>query len=363
MSYCLYRCIAVTGVLLGLNLPLAVGVSQADALPPLKPYHLEPGALLSYPLAPQHLPGQRLELRLGTAPDGARLRVNDQGELYVHWQSTAELPAESLLEIRVRDIDSGEQLASRYLLVHRKVSSDVAELAPIAFEPFNDQRIIAGESWSLNLTVHHDATQAIQVLAAGLPDGAILAQEPSTGYILRWTPSQAQLGRHVVQLRAYYVSDPEVELDAELYLQVVPGPQPSEQGSPEASQALAAARPTADASDPDLPNLSSIPNQVVSAGRVVVLRMAATDQSGDRPEQIAVEIDRLPTNASLDRSRDGSHTFYWRTSDDDQGEHVFRFTAFNRQEPHLRDFQDVLIIVGDPSRSTSTPDDYLIQNK
>lgn len=363
VRYRLYRSFAVTGFVLGLHLMAVVRESLADTLPPLKPVELEPGALLSYPLHPQKLPGQRLEIRLGRAPEGARVRVNDQGELYVHWRSSAELPADSLFEVRVRDMDSGEWLSSRYLLVHRKPINDVVALSAIEIEPVDDQIISADEPLTLNLAIHHDATENIQVLAADLPQGAVLAQDPGRGYAIHWTPSQDQLGRHVVRLRAYYLSNPTIEMDSELYFEVVPPPQHDSQQPQDITERPAAANPYTDDLDPDFPTLTSIPNQVVSAGRVVVLRMAATTRSGDEPENIAIEIDRLPTSASLDRSVDGSHTFYWRTTDDDQGEHVFRFTAYNRQEPHLRSSQDVLVIVGDPSRSNSSPDEYLILNE
>ena len=104
--------------------------------------------------------------------------------------------------------------------------------------------------------------------------------------------------------------------------------------------------------DPDLPGLKAMPNQVISAGRVVSFRVSASMGSGEVP---GLQIDRLPRNASFDINPDGSRTFYWQTSDRDQGEHVFRFSAINPEQLNLRDSQEVLVIVGDPSRNKTLP--------
>jgi len=82
------------------------------------------------------------------------------------------------------------------------------------------------------------------------------------------------------------------------------------------------------------------------------------------PDQSAaiLHVDRLPPNASFDDNRDGTRTFYWPTSDTDQGEHVFRFTAIHHNNVNQRISTEVLIVVGDPGASSSRPESVNGQN-
>jgi hypothetical protein len=101
-----------------------------------------------------------------------------------------------------------------------------------------------------------------------------------------------------------------------------------------------------------LPRLGPLVNQVVSAGRVVTQRVQASLPDGSAA---IVQIDRLPANASFDANPDGSRSLYWQTSDRDQGEHLFRITAINPQDTRRRAHEEILIVVGDPTRSRTTP--------
>lgn len=121
---------------------------------------------------------------------------------------------------------------------------------------------------------------------------------------------------------------------------------------------LAGARQTlkTDSSKRKIPRLNSMPNQIISAGRVVSFQVEPVIDDGNLA---IVQVDRLPRNASFDENQDGSRTFYWQTSDEDQGEHLFRFTVIHPESADLRAWREILIVVGDPSRSSTAPADEL----
>jgi len=70
-------------------------------------------------------------------------------------------------------------------------------------------------------------------------------------------------------------------------------------------------------------------------------------------------IDRLPLNASFDANPDGSHTFFWPTGNADQGEHRFRVTAYDPWDDENGTSADLLVVVGDPTRSKTEPGDVI----
>lgn len=203
---------------------------------------LEPGQALRVPLVLREGEGPRIEIRLGAAPEGAKLLLNDEGQLQLDWQTGIGLPVATRIELQVRDVDSGEYQESVFVVVQRAGASDSAP--------------------------------------AGEPQAAI---------------------------------DGRVEA----------------------------------------PDFNRIPNQVVNAGRIITLKVAAS-LSG--PINAVLQVDRLPRHASFEANGDGSRTFRWETDDKDEGEHLFRFTAFNPRSPEHRTAQEVLIVVGDPTKSVTFPE-------
>ena len=99
------------------------------------------------------------------------------------------------------------------------------------------------------------------------------------------------------------------------------------------------------------PFLESIPLQIVSPGVSVSFEIVARDSDGT----VSVSIDRLPDDAVMAENGDGTHTFRWLTGPDDEGEHVFRFTAFDADGTTVIDSRDAIILVGDPSLGGSYP--------
>ena len=101
------------------------------------------------------------------------------------------------------------------------------------------------------------------------------------------------------------------------------------------------------------PDFPLLPNQVVSAGRIVILKVLASLPGEYDP---VLQVDRLPRNASFEANEEGGRTFRWETGENDQGEHLFRFTAFNPRAPQERSVQEVLMVVGDPTKKVTLPE-------
>lgn len=322
---------------------LAPAFVNAAILSPMEPQSLEPGDLLSYPVSFNRVPGTRLQLRVESGPEGARLTVNPSGQLLIVWQSPAELAAEINIDLVARNVDTGEILESRVLLVRAAGPSVEVEPAPppaptptpapagVPLGPFDEQVFSTGDLWEWVFNVD---PVAIQLSAGGLPPGAMFMNNLEKGYVLSWTPKFEQQGRYEINLQAIDRYDRNRVTNTSILLQVKPPVVPDT------------------FVDPDIPSILPLANQVVSAGRIVSFRVNSTAEDGTVPVLL---VDRIPRDASFDGNDDGSRTFFWQTGDRDQGEHVFRFTAVNPREPNLRSFRDVLIIVGDPTRNKTAP--------
>lgn len=224
---------------------------------------LAPGQHLQLPLQIRQGEGPRIEIRLGVAPAGASLILDDDGRLLLDWMAGPDLAEETQIELLVRDVDTDEYLDSVFVAIRR------GGLAAPDPEPSPEPEGIDGDEPGLGSK------------AASDPDS--VADEPAL----------------------------------------------------------------------EMPQFDVLANQVVSAGRAVTLRVSAS-LTGE--VNAVLQVDRLPRRASFDANDDGSRTFRWQTQEDDQGEHLFRFTAFNPRAPLQRVRQEVLIIVGDPTLNVTLPE-------
>ncbi len=227
---------------------------------------VEPGQWLQLPLVLRQEQGPRIEISLGVAPPGVSLELMDDGQLQLEWLAGTDMPAESTIELLVRDVDSDVYLDSVFVKVRRAGTVPEEPIRPEDEEP-----------------------------ASGAEPG----QDP---------------------LPASTAGD-------------------DQQGQVDGSL--------------DAPVLETMPNQVVSVGRTVILEVFATLPGEFDPVLL---IDRLPRNASFEANDEGGRTFRWETSDVDQGEHLFRFTAFNPRAPQQRSVQEVWMVVGDPTRNVTLPE-------
>ena len=201
--------------------------------------------------------------------------------------------------------------------------------------------LVAGRPWRLHAKVRDPDGTVPTLFARGLPDGARLDAEGDGWYRFGWTPPPGMAGEVRLTLVAVDALDRTLRTERTVRLRVRPAepspPAPSAESSPE----------------PPPPRIVPLATQIVSAGRTVSFRVAAAlDDDGRTPP---LQIDRLPKYASFDTNADGSRTFRWPTGDREQGEHRFRITALHPDDATLSSRAEVLVIVGDPTRSSTAP--------
>ena len=105
--------------------------------------------------------------------------------------------------------------------------------------------------------------------------------------------------------------------------------------------------------EPLAPVIDPLSSWIVSAGRTVSFRVAATLADSVRPPEL--RIDRLPDGASFEANADGTRTFYWPTDGEDQGEYRFRVTALHPDDDTLESGVDLLVVVGNSTLAGTTP--------
>lgn len=223
--------------------------------------------------------------------------------------------------------------------------------------------LVAGDAWALTVSVR-DAGRGTPASAMlelrGAPPGLTSAPSGDGWYTLRWRPSASVTGTWTVELVASALDDPTRRARRRLVLEVRPPTlevPAAGRGAPDRSGEAAPVPPPGAgpgagpvAATRAAPRLAELPHHVVNPGQDVAFRVETVE-----PGRARIDIDRLPRGARFDANEDGSRSFYWPTSDRDQGEHRFRVTAADVRDPSLVDTSDVLVIVGDPSRGRTVP--------
>ena len=92
--------------------------------------------------------------------------------------------------------------------------------------------------------------------------------------------------------------------------------------------------------------------EIVSSGKRVKIQVTGASSDDEPP---LISIDRVPRNASFERNGNGRYTFFWQTTDRDQGEHRFRVTAVHPENEQATISREFTVVVGDPSRRTTQP--------
>ena len=238
------------------------------------------------------------------------------------------------------------------VLIAAPSAASLRALAPVSLEPGDllEQAI----DWQASDGVR------IEIVLTSAPDNARLKVTDEGSLILHWqtgpdlpdetlvtilarnVDTQAQLGSTVLSVQNQALSRM---------------PPPAAAPAPAPAPALASA--TAPVSDlqpapTERPTiyLAPLSGQIVSAGRTVSFSLVAQSSDDESP---LFSFDRLPRNASLEENSQGVHTFFWQTSDRDQGEHVFRVTAYHPTDPSIWSSRQMTIVVGDPSRGRTLP--------
>lgn len=221
---------------------LFAATQSVAALRPLEPVTLQPGDTLEQIIDWDIPEGVRIQIRIKSAPDNAKLTVGEKGRLVVKWQTGPDLLDETPITIQAHNVDTQALINSQLLTVRKQRTEQVVntqpQLAPVK-------------------------------------------------------PLQ---------------------------------------------------RPTL--------NLAPVAGQIISTGRTVSVHFYSKSSDSSLPE---LSMDRLPRGATLEKNSLGVYTFFWQTSDRDQGEHVFRVTATHPADSSVWMSRDITIVVGDPSRAKTVP--------
>jgi len=185
-----------------------------------------PGALLEQPFSLQHKKGQRVQVRLREAPDGLNLKVDRQsGQFVIRWQTSANLPVESLVVISVTDVDSLEELAVRRFFIRnvhhfepasvgavtealpaqaaKKVTAAATPFsANVHVNPLSNQIVSTGKT--VVLTVGASANDGSQPVlhVDRLPKNASFEQNENGTYTLYWPTGDPDQGEHLFRFTA-----------------------------------------------------------------------------------------------------------------------------------------------------------------
>ncbi|MGQ7843444.1 hypothetical protein ACUNV4_03125 [Granulosicoccus sp. 3-233] len=254
-------------------------------------------------------------------------------------------------------------MAGAPLLVHRVavavwllgaviVLGQLPSVAAATLEALPDQVLEPGQQLQLPLQIRQEQGPRIEISLGVSPPGASLELQDDGQLQLQWQPGPDMPPETMVELLVRDV-DSNVYLDSVFVVIRRPDVNPRPDGGP--GTGVMAPEPSTEVlpdGSLDAPVLDVLPNQVVSAGRTVTLKVFASLPGEFDP---VLQIDRLPRNASFEANEEGGRTFRWETGDNDQGEHLFRFTAFNPRAPEQRSVQEVLMVVGDPSLKVTLP--------
>lgn len=393
----------------------SVGIAAGESselLAPVTVPTVAPGSELSVDIRP--VDGEReMRLMVARGPVGAELDRSETGWT-LRWDAPERLSAVTrlvLLAVDVKDpmqrqrvelefaTDDGRDPDLTASDAHETVPQSTPSLVPdskpaqveadmaagqtnrkpLALPVLPRQTLETGRIFSLWFQV--DGAQddeQVTVEADDAPDGLELRQQVGGWQIVEWQPGPDQTGLHDLELLATSQDDPMRQARGHLLLTVTPSNMSAAVEQRPSTPDLASAPLTAPEYEPlpepgppeappldepsvqaasvnelaVAPSLNAMSDIIVSAGRTVQFRV--TPQIPFEQPSV-VQIDRLPRNASFDQNPDGSRTFHWLTSDRDQGEHRFRFTAMNATDSTLRDQQEVTIIVGDPTRGKTLP--------
>lgn len=297
--------------------------AHANLLPAFEPVIVSAGDIVEHVIDIQDeaREGVRVEIKLISKPEGARIIVNDDGQMILTWKTSPDLDDETELVIRARNVDTGDIIQTQELLVRKVLvleendspASVVIEPVLQAGNPVPDVDADASEESfeTANLQELPRSEPAVQPeIEDGEPE--VIDQEDELAMSTRSEGSEAQ------DTRAHVQPD----------------------------------TPTQDTTDVDFGLVS---NQIISVGRTVSMRFDASSSDGEDP---VLTIDRLPANASFEKNINGSYTLFWQTGDRDQGEHVFKLTARHPLDNSISESIYWTLVVGDPSMGKSVPEDF-----
>lgn len=219
----------LTGLLLMTLTMLGVAPATAAWLTVPESLSLHAGGQLLQPLALVHVPGIRVQIALGEAPPGVRLIVDEAGELRVDWQTGPELASETRIEILLSDVDTGELLENREMMI-RRVEPAMVPATPVAPEPVSDavpqlaelanQVVSAGFVVSLRVYATLPEASEPVVRVDRLPGRASFDGNADGSRTFYWRTDTKDEGEHVFRFTAINPEDTRLRASREVMIVV-----------------------------------------------------------------------------------------------------------------------------------------------
>ena len=225
-------------------------------------------------------------------------------------------------------------------------------LAP-TIAPIDTVHISVGNKWEFFLRGRSRSGEPPIMIGVTLPPGAVMTDVGDGWSLVYWQPQIKDVGRHALTVRAMDKNDPNLVFERDIEVEVLDvGSNRDSQSISPAAANLGVAAAIVSGGSRQAPTLGPLATHIVSAGKILTIRVAAEHEQELPP---IIRIDRLPPNASFDVNEDGSRTFFWPTSNGDQGQHRFRFTVIHPDDASLESIREMTVIVGDPSAQSTIP--------
>jgi len=195
------------------------------------------------------------------------------------------------------------------------------------------QQLTVGEEFQFFIRPVSPNGAQVQLSTNELPPGATFNHAFEGSKLLLWRPVESQVGEHRVMLTMVAKDENDLSLVTEREIIFIVNPRPPVLVAPVLS-------------------FEPLSAQIVSAGRKINIRVTPIASDDTTP---FVHVDRLPAGGSFDENKDGSRTFHWPTTQADQGEHTFQFTAIHSENADLVATTNVLIVIGSPDGPGTQP--------
>lgn len=374
--------------LLGVSVFVGYGTAHANNRPELLPIpeqSVSAQQVFVYRISANDTDGTTPGIRMLNAPVGATLEDNGDGSRTFRWQPPTDVQSETVVIFQAFDANDSNLTSTQRMVLRMSEAGSVEEPTESSTNDSTSENANSTTSLSENrppelpeigvqlLQVDQDYQLYVRptdadgtvagLTASALPQGAMFEDAYDGSRVFRWKPSIAQQGEHRVIFLATDAQDSSLTSERQIIFSVsIDGVSTAETADTPASttdaddvqdsSTQASSVETSSQNSNSEPYFEPISTQVVSVGRDIKFRVVPR-----MPDQSAsiLHVDRLPENASFDDNFDGTRTFFWRTTNADEGEHVFRFTAIHHENVNQRVSTEVLIVIGDPDKKSTNP--------
>lgn len=370
---------------LSLFVAVTVSANTRPELLPIPTQSVVAEQLFIYRMSASDSDGTTPGIRVLNSPPGSTLDDNGDGTRTFRWFVPSTVSLETIIIWQAFDSEDSSLVSTQRMLL-RRVESDGADSSrtntggisetastessansntPPELPNIGVQSLQADQDYQLFIKpIDADGTVA-GLSAQSLPAGAVLEDGFDGSRVLRWRPTASQVGEHQIVLVATDAQESSLTTERVIIFDVAnadgsaarpnnAASASNESGSETTSESEAAST----ISEPleattNQPYFEPISAPVVSAGTDIKFRVVP--RMPDKSAAV-LHVDRLPATASFEDNYDGTRTFFWPTSESDQGTHVFRFTAIHHSNVNQRISTEVLIVIGNPSAAESRPE-------